>query len=127
MNRTSRDGLSTQIHLLPRLLVFLIKVIFPSTDTCLLNYWLLSSEQLNLSLVTLCFIQDLTEDYSLGDSLSYNFEELLQRRMVLSTVLYLVRTKNMKQVRDTFLQGFKNKQIKNQTSMYTESIWPWHL
>ena len=27
--------------------------------------------------------------------------------MVFSTVLYLVRTKNMKQVRDTFLQGFK--------------------
>ena len=52
-----------------------------------------------------------TEDNSLEDSFSYNSEELLlQRSMVFSTVLYLVRRKNIKQVRDTFLQGFpKNR------------------
>ena len=44
-----------------------------------------------------------------GDNLSDNSEELLWRSMVFSTVLYLVRTKNVKQIRDTFLQGFKKK------------------
>ena len=38
-----------------------------------------------------------TEDKSLEDNLSDNSEELLQRSMVFSTVLYLVRTKNIKQ------------------------------
>ena len=37
--------------------------------------------------------------------------------MVSSTVLYLVRIKNIKQVRDTFLQGFKT-----QVRMYTVSL-----
>ena len=64
-----------------------------------------------------------TEDYSLGDSLSYNFEELLQRRMVLSTVLYLVRTKNIKQVRDTFLQGSR----KTDQNVHSKSAWLSHL
>ena len=35
-------------HLLPRLLAFLIKALFLSTDTCLSNYWLMSSKQPNL-------------------------------------------------------------------------------
>ena len=48
-----------------------------------------------------------TEDYIPGDTLSYNSKELLQRSVVFSTVSYLVRGKNVKQVRDTFLQGFK--------------------
>ena len=42
-------------HLLPRLPAFLIKTPFLSNDTCLSNYWLLSSEQPNLSSVTLLF------------------------------------------------------------------------
>lgn len=50
-----------------------------------------------------------TEDYILEDSLFDNSEKLLQRILVFSTVLYLVRTKNIKQIRDTFLQGFKKK------------------
>ena len=50
-----------------------------------------------------------TEDYSPRDSLSDNPEELLWRSMVFSTVLYLVRTKNIRQVRDTFLKGLKKK------------------
>ena len=39
-------------------------------------------------------------------------------------VLYLVRTKNIKQVRDTFLQGFKNKKKqkqKNRTDQYVHT------
>ena len=50
-----------------------------------------------------------TEDYSPEDRVSDNSEELLWRRMVLGTVLYLVRTKNIKQVKKTFLQVFKKK------------------
>ena len=51
-------------------------------------------------------------------------EQLLQRSMVFSTVLYLVRTKNIKQVRDTFLQSFKKKADQY---IHSESLWPWHL
>ena len=47
------------------------------------------------------------EDYSPEDSLSDSSEELLRRSMVFNPVLYLVRTKNIKQVRGTFLQGLK--------------------
>ena len=51
-------------------------------------------------------------------------EQLLQRSMVFSTVLYLVRTKNIKQVRDTFLQSFKKKQISTYTvSLYGPGTW----
>ena len=46
-----------------------------------------------------------TEGYSPEDSLSDYSEGLLQRNMVYSTVLCLVRAKNIK-VRDTVLQGF---------------------
>ena len=41
------------VHIFPRLLAFLIKAPFLSTDTCLSNYWLMSSKQPNLSLVTI--------------------------------------------------------------------------
>ena len=44
-------GLRTRLHLLPRLPAFLIKTAFIFPDTCPLNYWLLSGEQLNLSSV----------------------------------------------------------------------------
>ena len=44
-----------------------------------------------------------TEDYSLGDSLSDYSVELLLRSTVFSTVLCLVRTKNIKLVREAFL------------------------
>ena len=43
-------------------------------------------------------------------------EELLRRSMVFSAVLYLVRTKDIKQVQGTFLQSFKK-----QMSKYTAS------
>ena len=56
-----------------------------------------------------------TEDCSPGDRLSDNSEEPLQRSMVFSTVLCLVRTKNIRQFRDTFLR------------VHSESVWPWHL
>ena len=42
----------TQVHYLPRLLAFLIKETFLSTDFCLSDIWLSSAEQPNLSLVT---------------------------------------------------------------------------
>ena len=49
------------------------------------------------------------EDYSPEDSLSDNSEELLQRSTVFSTVLYLIRTKNIKQVRIHSFKDSKNK------------------
>ena len=67
-----------------------------------------------------------TEDYILEDSLLDNSEKLLQRILVFSTVLYLVRTKNIKQIRDTFLQGFKKKKEIDQ-HIHNELVWPWHL
>ena len=42
---------------------------------------------------------------SLWDSLSDHSEALLWRSMVFGTVVYFVRTKCIKQVRETFLQG----------------------
>ena len=45
-------------------------------------------------------------------------EKLLWRSRVFSPVLYLIRTKNIKQVRVTFLQGFKKKK---KTSAYIAS------
>ena len=55
-----------------------------------------------------------TEDYSPEASFPDFSEKLLWRSRVFSTVLRLVRTKNVQQVRETFLQGFKK-----QTSTYT--------
>ena len=63
-----------------------------------------------------------TEDYSPEDSLSDNSEELLQRSVVFSTVLHLVRTKNLKQVRCTFLRGFKKKNKKQNRSAHTQQV-----
>ena len=60
-----------------------------------------------------------TEDCSPRDSLSDSCEELFQRTMAFRIVLYLVRAKNIKQVRDTFIKGFKNKQTKKQIRIYT--------
>lgn len=52
LSRISGDGLWREDCHLPRLPAFLIQEPFPSSDTCLLNYWLLSSEQPNLSSIT---------------------------------------------------------------------------
>ena len=49
LSRIFRVGLWTGVRLLPRLPAFLIKASFFSIDTCFSNYWLLSSEQPNLS------------------------------------------------------------------------------
>ena len=51
-------------------------------------------------------------------------EDVLWRGVVSSTVFYVVRTKNIKQVRDIFLQGFKKTEQnrttkKKQISTYT--------
>ena len=62
-------------------------------------------------------------------------EKLPWRSRVFSTVLYLVRIKNIKQLSDTFLQVFQNKQKnppKRKTSstdqhVHSDSAWPWHL
>ena len=57
-----------------------------------------------------------TEDCSPEASFPDYREELLWRNILFSTVLYLVRRKNIKQVRDTFLQGFK--QTNKHTNTY---------
>lgn len=48
-----------------------------------------------------------------------------------SAVLCLLRPKNTKKVRDTFLHNFKQKQkqnkIKKQLPIHSESVLPWHL
>ena len=44
--------------------------------------------------------------------------------MFLSTVLYLVRAKNSKQVRDTFLQKKKDRPAHTRTAY---AVWPWNL
>lgn len=58
-----------------------------------------------------------TEDYSPKDRKTDDSEELLQRNMVFSPVLYFVRTKNTKQVRNPFWPGLKK-------SAPTQSVWP---
>ena len=42
------------------------------------------------------------------------------------SVQFDVRTKNIKQSRDAFLQGFKKKKKKN-PHIHSESVWTWHL
>ena len=64
---------------------------------------------------------------SLWDSLSDHSEELLWRSMVFSKVLYFVRTKYIKQIRETFLQGFFFFFFSPKISMFTKSVWPWDL
>ena len=64
-----------------------------------------------------------TEDYSPEASFPDYSEKLLQRSMVFSIVLCVVRTNNIKQVKDIFLQGFK----KTDQHIPSESVWPWHL
>ena len=56
-------------------------------------------------------------------------EELLRRSMVFSSVLYLVRIKDIKKVQGTFLQGFK-KQMSKYTASRTalvpgKGVLPW--
>ena len=54
-----------------------------------------------------------SEDFSLGNSPSDNSEELLQRSMVCSTVLhYYVRIKNIKEIGNILLQGYRKNQIR---------------
>ena len=65
-----------------------------------------------------------TEDYSQEDSFSDNYERLLWRCMDFSLALYLVRRKNIKQVQDTFLQGFNKKPDYH---IHSVSVWLWQL
>ena len=64
-----------------------------------------------------------TEDNS-QKTASQMIEQLLQRSMGFSLVLHLVRTKNIKQVRDT---SFKVSKKKKKTKQISKSVWPWHL
>ena len=67
-----------------------------------------------------------TEDYSPEARFPDVSEKLLQRSRVFSTGLYLVRTKTIKQVRETFLQGFRKKKKPDQ-HIHSESVQPWPL
>ena len=58
---------------------------------------------------------------------SHNFEELIWKSTVFSTVLYLVTTKNIKQIRDTFLQGFKTQVSMSTVSQYGLGTWERNL
>ena len=60
------------------------------------------------------YLSQTEDDCSLGESLSDNSDALFQRSIVFNTILSLVRTKSIKQVRDIFLQGFKKKKTKKQ-------------
>lgn len=50
-------------------------------------------------------------DHSLGDSFSDGAEEVLQRSIIFRTILYFVRTKNIKRDRGIFLQDFKKDRL----------------
>ena len=61
-----------------------------------------------------------TEQTNLEAHLPDDSEKLVQRSRVFSTVLYLVRTKNIKRARVAFLQSLKKKK-EEQTSLCTMS------
>lgn len=61
-------------------------------------------------------------DHSPGDSLSGHSEDLLWGSLVFSTILYLVRSKNIKQVKDRFFQVNKTDQ-----HVHSKSVCPWYL
>ena len=67
-----------------------------------------------------------TEDNS-QKTASQMIEQLLQRSMGFSLVLHLVRTKNIKQVRDTSFKVSKKKNKNKKTTQISKSVWPWHL
>ena len=50
-------------------------------------------------------------DHSLGDSFSDGAEEMLQRSIIFRTILYFVRTKNIKSDRGIFLQDFEKDRL----------------
>ena len=54
-------------------------------------------------------------------------EQLLQRSLVFRPVLHLVRTKNTKQLRDPFLQGFQKQTNKTDQHVHREPVCPQHL
>lgn len=64
-----------------------------------------------------------TEHYSPEASFSDYSEKLLQRNMVSSTVLCLVGTKSITQVRNIFPQGFKNQISTYPASKYGLGTW----
>ena len=63
-----------------------------------------------------------TMDRSPGFSLSDNFEDLLWRSLVFSTIFYLVRAESIKQVKDMFFQVKKTDQ-----RVLSKSVCPWYL
>ena len=70
------------------------------------------------------FYLNQTEARSIKTSFQNYFEKLLWRSMVFSTVLYLVRTKNIKMV--FIISKFQKKKKKKQ-QVHSESLWPWPL
>ena len=53
----------------------------------------------------------------------YNLEWESNGSIIISTVLNLVRTKSIKEVRGSFLQVFKQ----TDQHVHRKSVWPWHL
>ena len=76
----------------------------------------------NVRAVSFHFIWGFSGDYSPGDSLSDNSVQLLWRSMIFQHSLYLVRTKNVKQVRDiSKLRKNKTKTHEITDQQYTAS------
>ena len=69
-------------------------------------------------------IRSQTEDYNPEGSLSDDAEGPLPGSVIFSPVLCLLRTKNIKQVRGTFLERFRGKTDQH---VHSESGWPWRL
>ena len=67
-----------------------------------------------------------TENYSLEVNFPEHSEKLPGSSRVFSTISCLVRTKTMKLVKDTFIQGFKKKKKKGKDE-HSKSVWPWRL
>lgn len=69
------------------------------------------------------FYSSRTEVYNLEDSLSDRCEELLCRRMIFSTALYLVITEEAWQ--EYILSRLEGE--KTELYVHSGSVWPWHL
>jgi len=70
-----------------------------------------------------------TEDYSPEDRKTDDSEELLQRNVVFSPVLYFFRKENTKKVKNPFCPCFKKKKKSAPTqpqSLGSESSWKEH-
>ena len=99
--------------------VFLLQYFF---SLCFMDYFLLSSKIINKKIYNRNRKVLFEPNWGLkpGRQLSDNSEELLWRNVVFSTGLYLVRTKNIKQVRDTMFKVSKQNKTTTTTKTYTQ-------